>query len=127
MKLALHLESMNKEERILQLIKDVDERPYTLSIRNVVTKYHIMPETILMLIEKLNLEIIGHKWKNDRREIQTFLTNNPKTTAENAIKKLGFSEHLIYGAARDMGFRFETKHTIRLKYISMYKSKQHET
>lgn len=83
-----------KEKNILALINYVEKYPYSLTIKIAAQRYILSHATIYMLIEKLNLEIMGHKMNNDRREIETLLKNG--LSVKEVIEE-GFNKRLVLG------------------------------
>jgi len=107
-----------RENRIIAMIDFCEKNPYEYTVRQLSRKFRVYPGEILRLIEGLNLEVVGHKNRNLRREIIVFLDQNENKTAKQIAKIFSCSQYLVYDIARLKGIRLENDYSIRSKRIA---------
>jgi hypothetical protein len=101
------------EERYMAVINFCEKHPYSLEPSQLAKKFRLRRETIYWLSNLLLLEIIGRKDKNERREVEIFIEENPNLRAIDVARLTGKTLHVVYDAAAAIGHRFQTKYTQR--------------
>lgn len=101
------------ERKFISIINICTEQPYRFSTRQLAAKFELKEREVNWLAKKLCLEIHGRQMKNLRCEIESFLKNNLGLTAVDAADGTESSRYLVYSVARSIGYRFETKHSLK--------------
>jgi hypothetical protein len=102
---------MTYEEKCLELINYCTRYPYELTPQEL-AKLFQMPRTVVYkLCFELRLEAKGFRGRDRQRAIRQFIMDNPFMTAAEVLEITGEKSHVVYGVAKQMRHRFETKYS----------------